>query len=138
VAEAVRCRIDFKYALAMELDDPGFHHSVLSDFRDRIAAGGRADELLDLTLQRLKAAGLVKTGDGSAPTPPTSWPPPATSAGVNPWRGYRVELVNPGPGSKDRAHPRLDVRTVGYAPARYRPQVNHRRGLPVRQAVWPG
>ncbi|MFE0654594.1 transposase [Streptomyces sp. NPDC059534] len=28
VAEAVRCRIDFKYALAMELDDPGFHHSV--------------------------------------------------------------------------------------------------------------
>ncbi|MGP4092340.1 transposase [Streptomyces sp. KR55] len=27
-AEAVRCRIDFKYAMAMELDDPGFHHSV--------------------------------------------------------------------------------------------------------------
>ncbi|WP_307825289.1 transposase [Streptomyces sp. M2CJ-2] len=27
-AEAVRCRIDFTYALAMELDDPGFHHSV--------------------------------------------------------------------------------------------------------------
>jgi hypothetical protein len=26
--EAVRCRIDFKYALAMELDDPGFHHSA--------------------------------------------------------------------------------------------------------------
>jgi transposase len=40
-AEAVRCRIDFKYALAMELDDPGFHHSVLSDFRDRLAGGGR-------------------------------------------------------------------------------------------------
>lgn len=33
-AEAVRCRIDFKYALALELDDPGFHHSVLTDFRD--------------------------------------------------------------------------------------------------------
>ncbi|WP_229686856.1 transposase [Longimycelium tulufanense] len=32
-AEAVRCRIDFKYALAMELDDPGLHHSVLADFR---------------------------------------------------------------------------------------------------------
>ncbi|WP_256363305.1 transposase [Streptomyces sp. TRM70350] len=26
-AEAVRCRIDFKYVLAMELDDPGFHHN---------------------------------------------------------------------------------------------------------------
>ncbi|MCX4870699.1 transposase (plasmid) [Streptomyces sp. NBC_00825] len=34
-AEAVRCRIDFKYALAMELDGPGFHHSVLADFRER-------------------------------------------------------------------------------------------------------
>jgi hypothetical protein len=32
-AEAVRCRIDFKYALALELDDPGFHHSL------RIPAG---------------------------------------------------------------------------------------------------
>ncbi len=35
-AEAVRCRIDFTYALAMELDDPGFHHSVLADFRERL------------------------------------------------------------------------------------------------------
>jgi transposase len=60
VAEAVRCRIDFKYALAMELDDPGFHHSVLSDFRERLAQGDRADRLLDLALARLKDAGLVR------------------------------------------------------------------------------
>jgi IS5 family transposase len=59
-AEAVRCRIDFKYALALELDDPGFHHSVLSDFRDRLAEDDRADTLLDLALARLKEAGLVK------------------------------------------------------------------------------
>ncbi|MEU7363907.1 transposase, partial [Streptomyces olivaceoviridis] len=59
-AEAVRCRIDFKYAMAMELDDPGFHHSVLADFRDRLAGDGRADRLLDLALARLKAAGLVR------------------------------------------------------------------------------
>ncbi|MGW1550850.1 IS1182 family transposase [Streptomyces sp. NPDC002346] len=59
-AEAVRCRIDFKYALALELDDPGFHHSVLSDFRDRLAQDDRADTLLDLALARLKEAGLVK------------------------------------------------------------------------------
>ncbi|MER7708852.1 transposase [Kitasatospora sp. NPDC097605] len=32
-AEAVRCRIDFKCALGLELDDPGSHHSMLSDFR---------------------------------------------------------------------------------------------------------
>ncbi len=40
-AEAVRGRIDFKYALGLELEDPGFHHSVLSDFRDRPAQGAR-------------------------------------------------------------------------------------------------
>jgi transposase len=59
-AEAVRCRIDFKYAMAMELDDPGFHHSVLPDFRDRLTEGDRADLLLDLALARLKEAGLVR------------------------------------------------------------------------------
>src|SRR5690349_6586640 len=59
-AEAVRCRIDFRYAMAMELDDPGFHHSVLADFRDRLTEGDRADRLLDLALARLKKAGLVR------------------------------------------------------------------------------
>ena len=34
-AEAVRARIDFKYALGLQLDDPGFDFSVLSEFRDR-------------------------------------------------------------------------------------------------------
>ena len=59
-AEAVRCRIDFKYALGLGLDDPGFHHSVLGDFRDRLLVDGRADRLLDLALARLKEAGLVR------------------------------------------------------------------------------
>ena len=55
-AEAVRCRIDFKYTLGLELEDPGFHHSVLSDFRDRLAEGDRADRLLGLTLTRIRPA----------------------------------------------------------------------------------
>ena len=59
-AEAVRCRIDFKYALGLELDDPGFHHSVLGDFRERLLEDGRTDRLLDLALARLKEAGLVR------------------------------------------------------------------------------
>lgn len=59
-AEAVRCRIDFKYALSMELDDPGFHHSVLTDLRERLTRDDRADRLLDLALDRLKQAGLVR------------------------------------------------------------------------------
>ena len=59
-AEAVRCRSDFKYALGLDLGDPGFHHSVLGDFRERLLEDGRADRLLDLALARLKEAGLVR------------------------------------------------------------------------------
>ncbi|MDX2681638.1 IS1182 family transposase [Streptomyces soliscabiei] len=59
-AEAVRCRIDFKYALGLDLEDPGFHHSVLSDFRDRLAEGDRADRLMGLALTRIRRAGLLK------------------------------------------------------------------------------
>jgi IS5 family transposase len=59
-AEAVRCRIDFTYALGLDLDDPGFHHSVQSDFRDRLAEGDRADRLLGLALTRIRRAGLLK------------------------------------------------------------------------------
>ncbi|WP_055587022.1 IS1182 family transposase [Peterkaempfera griseoplana] len=42
--EAVRCRLDFKCALGLDLDDPGFHHSVLTDFRDArwVGQGGGA------------------------------------------------------------------------------------------------
>ena len=32
-ADAVRARIDWKYALGLELTDPGFHFSVLTEFR---------------------------------------------------------------------------------------------------------
>src|SRR5918997_5846971 len=35
-ADAVRARIDWKYALGLELTDAGFHYSVLSEFRKRL------------------------------------------------------------------------------------------------------
>src|SRR3989337_1163616 len=35
-ADHVRDRISWKYALGLPLDDPGFHYSVLSEFRDRL------------------------------------------------------------------------------------------------------
>jgi hypothetical protein len=35
-ADAVRGRIDWKYALGLELTDPGFDYSVLSEFRTRL------------------------------------------------------------------------------------------------------
>lgn len=59
-AEAVRGRIDWKYALGLELADPGFDFSVLSEFRARLAAGGAETLLLERMLERFKERGLVK------------------------------------------------------------------------------
>src|SRR3954470_2706675 len=59
-AEAVRARIDWKYALGLELTDPGFDFSALSEFRARLIAGASEKLLLDKMLQRLRARGLVK------------------------------------------------------------------------------
>jgi transposase len=38
-ADAVRSRIDWKYLLGLELTDPGFDFSILSEFRDRLLRG---------------------------------------------------------------------------------------------------
>jgi transposase len=59
-ADAVRARIDWKYALGLELTDPGFHFSVLTEFRARLVAGKAEHLLLDRMLERFKARGLVK------------------------------------------------------------------------------
>ncbi|MFI9583890.1 transposase [Streptomyces sp. NPDC052236] len=61
-ANAVRTRIDWKYALGLELDDPGFDHSVLCEFRARLAEGDAADRLLQVMLHDLVEAGLLKSG----------------------------------------------------------------------------
>lgn len=61
-ADAVRGRIDWKYALSLDLTDPGFDFSVLSEFRDRLVAGEQEMLLLETLLVRLKEAGLVKPG----------------------------------------------------------------------------
>ncbi len=59
-ADAVRGRIDWKYALGLALTDPGFDHTVLSEFRTRLVTGKAGLLLLDTLLQRLQEQGLVK------------------------------------------------------------------------------
>lgn len=59
-ADAVRGRIDWKYALGLALTDAGFDHTVLSEFRTRLVEGGAELLLLDALLDRLKSEGLVK------------------------------------------------------------------------------
>jgi len=59
-AEAVRGRIDWKYALGLALEDPGFDFSVLSEFRTRLIAGAAEQRLLDLLLSQCQARGLLR------------------------------------------------------------------------------
>lgn len=60
-AEAVRSRIDWKYALSLELTDDGFDYSVLSEFRDRLLAGQAEEKLLNSMLLKFNEKGLVRT-----------------------------------------------------------------------------
>src|SRR3982751_2733377 len=59
-ADAVRGRIDWKYALGLELTDPGFDHTVFSEFRSRLVAGQAEQLLLDTLLDRVRELGLLK------------------------------------------------------------------------------
>src|SRR3954454_7212779 len=59
-ADAVRGRIDWKYLLGLELTDPGFDFSVLSEFRARLLAGDAEERLLERLLARCQALGLLK------------------------------------------------------------------------------
>jgi transposase len=59
-ADAVRGRIDWKYVLGLSLTDPGFDHTVLSEFRSRLIEGDAERPLFDILLQRLRDHGLVK------------------------------------------------------------------------------
>jgi transposase len=61
-AEAVRTRLDWKYLLGLPLEDAGFGHTVLCEFRDKVAGGGLERAPLDALLERLASSGLVKAG----------------------------------------------------------------------------
>ena len=59
-ADAVRARLDWKYALGLDLTDPGFDASVLSEFRSRLIAGHAEQLLLDTMLTLFRDQGLLK------------------------------------------------------------------------------
>jgi len=59
-ATAVRGRIDWKYALALELTDSGFDASVLCEFRKRLIVGNAELLLFDTMLTLFREQGLIK------------------------------------------------------------------------------
>src|SRR5919198_1516212 len=99
-ADAVRGRIDWKYALGLELSDPGFDHTVLTGFRGRLLEHGLERRVLDVLLGRLGELGVVAWG-ASGDRPPggaliqTPYDPQARygeKRGVG-WTGYKVHLT---------------------------------------------
>ena len=60
VADAVRGRIDWKYALSLPLEDSGFDFSALSEFRKRLIEEGSEELLLNRILEQLREKELIK------------------------------------------------------------------------------
>src|SRR5215831_9434769 len=61
-ADAVRSRLDWKYALSLELEDSGFDFSVLSEFRSRLIEGNAEHVMFETMLTYFKQQGLIKAG----------------------------------------------------------------------------
>jgi transposase len=60
-ADAVRRCMDWKYALSLELSDPGFDFTLLHDFRQRLLSHDGAQLMLDTLLETCKERGWIKT-----------------------------------------------------------------------------
>src|SRR5262245_579703 len=69
-ADAVRRCMDWKYALSLELTDPGFDFTLLHDFRQRLLAHEAGQRFLDTFLATCKARGWIK-GRGTQRTDST-------------------------------------------------------------------
>ena len=65
-AEAVRGRMDWKYALGLELTDAGFDFSALSEFRSRLLAGAAEERLLTQLLAHICRAGAPQGAGDTA------------------------------------------------------------------------
>lgn len=61
-ADQVRENLSWKYALGLELADPGFDHTVLSEFRTRVVEHRLEERALDLLLAALVKEGLLAGG----------------------------------------------------------------------------
>ena len=66
-ADAVRTRIDWKYALSLEITDPGFDFSVFSEFRGRLLTNQAERRLFDVMLSQFRERGWIKERENKEP-----------------------------------------------------------------------
>ncbi|WP_344500046.1 transposase, partial [Streptomyces enissocaesilis] len=96
-AEAVRARIDSKYALGLDPETPGFDYSLLSEFRDRLVQEDAGRRILDGIPMAARDKGLLRTA-GRARTDSTHVLPAARELSwlemVIDWDSKRVSCPN--------------------------------------------
>lgn len=56
-----QCSLATRHLLCLELTDPGFHHTVLSEFRSRLLEGEAEKRLFDTLVEVFREHGLVKS-----------------------------------------------------------------------------
>src|SRR5438309_5387261 len=61
-AACLHTRLDWLYALALPLDEPGFDYSILSDFRQRLLSAQAQDLILEPILRLCRERGWLKAG----------------------------------------------------------------------------
>ena len=59
-ADAVRARVDVKYLLGLEIGDPDFDFTVLTEFRTRLIEHQAEHRLFDLLIAKLNEQGYLK------------------------------------------------------------------------------
>jgi IS5 family transposase len=59
-ARALRDRISWKVACGLALDDPGFHHTVLTYWRGRLRASDRPERIFEAVRAVVEATGVLK------------------------------------------------------------------------------
>ncbi|WP_275561342.1 transposase [Streptomyces sp. 5-6(2022)] len=86
----MRDRIAWKYLLGLELTDPGFDFSVLSEFRARLLTGSAERRVLTRILAVCQEAGLLERGGPEGRTGPYGLHPcPGRSAYPQPVGAHR-------------------------------------------------
>jgi transposase len=113
-AGAVRCCMDWKYALSLDLTDPGFDFSLLHDFRCRVLTHEAGQRSLESLPSRLQRAGLGESAwhatdrfhaclSGHPHTPPVGMCPRSDALGAQPAqrRGSRLGAAAPAAGLEE-------------------------------------
>ena len=59
-AQALRMRLDWKYALHLPMQDAGFDFSVLSEFRERLIEGQAEQRVFEKLVAEIRALGLIQ------------------------------------------------------------------------------